>query len=49
MMRKKAVSGMMTGHERDQLESAVAVAKKVSESNQGAYIQCIMEQRRIQM
>ena len=37
MMRKKAVSSMMAAHERDKLESAVAVTKKVSESNQGAY------------
>ena len=36
-MKEKAVSGMMAARERDQLESAVAVAKKVSESNQGAY------------
>ena len=35
-MREKA-SSMMAARERDQLESAVPVAKKVSESNQGAY------------
>ena len=36
-MREKVVSSMMAASQRDQWESSMAVAKKVSESNQGAY------------